>query len=87
LLPTRKYHLTPGIALSAGQMANLITDIIWMVNKEVTLPDGTVELVSVPQVYVRASEDDLRGNGALLGGKSVLADIIGNLLNTRQEAP
>ncbi|MEY0044199.1 hemagglutinin repeat-containing protein [Providencia rettgeri] len=77
-----KYHLTPGIALSAEQMANLTTDIVWMVNKEITLPDGTIELVSVPQVYVRAREGDLNGNGALLAGKNVAADITGNILNS-----
>ncbi|MEX9874710.1 hemagglutinin repeat-containing protein [Providencia rettgeri] len=77
-----KYHLTPGIALSAEQMANLTTDIVWMVNKEITLPDGTIELVSVPQVYVRAREGDLNGNGALLAGKNVAADITGNVLNS-----
>ncbi|MEX9938456.1 ShlA/HecA/FhaA protein, partial [Providencia rettgeri] len=77
-----KYHLTPGIALSAEQMANLTTDIVWMVNKEITLPDGTIELVSVPQVYVRAREGDLNGNGALLGGKNVTADLTGNFLSS-----
>ncbi|UBX48121.1 hypothetical protein LDO51_13225 [Providencia alcalifaciens] len=51
-------------------MANLTTDIVWMVNKEVTLPDGRVEKVSVPQVYVRARQGDLNGNGALLTGRN-----------------
>ncbi|WP_299998359.1 hemagglutinin repeat-containing protein [uncultured Cedecea sp.] len=78
----KEYNLIPGVALSANQMANLTTDIVWLVNKEITLPDGRVELVSVPQVYVRAREGDLSGNGALLGGKTVLADITGSALNS-----
>ncbi|MGO2303321.1 MAG: two-partner secretion domain-containing protein [Providencia sp.] len=77
-----QFNLTQGIALSPAQMANLTTDIVWMVNKEVTLPDGRVELVSVPQVYVRARQGDLNGNGALLAGRNVSADMAGNLLNS-----
>lgn len=63
-------------------MANLTTDIVWMVNKEVTLPDGRVEMVSVPQVYVRARQGDLNGNGALLAGRNVSANMTGNILNS-----
>lgn len=77
-----QFNLTPGIALSAEQMANLTTDIVWMVNKDVTLPDGRVERVSVPQVYVRARQGDLNGNGALLAGRNVSADMVGNILNS-----
>ncbi|QIC15581.1 filamentous hemagglutinin N-terminal domain-containing protein [Providencia vermicola] len=77
-----QFNLTPGIALSPEQMANLTTDIVWMVNKEVTLPDGHVEMVSVPQVYVRARQGDLNGNGALLAGRNVSANMTGNILNS-----
>lgn len=77
-----QFNLTPGIALSPEQMANLTTDIVWMVNKEVTLPDGRVEMVSVPQVYVRARQGDLNGNGALLAGRNVSANMTGNILNS-----
>nr|WP_282563733.1 hemagglutinin repeat-containing protein [Providencia stuartii] len=77
-----QFNLTPGIALSPEQMANLTTDIVWMVNKEVTLPDGHVEMVSVPQVYVRARQGDLNGNGALLAGRNVSANMTGTILNS-----
>ncbi|VFS87561.1 p120 [Kluyvera cryocrescens] len=77
-----KYHLTPGIALSNEQMAALTTDIVWMVNETITLPDGRVEKVSVPQVYVRAVQGDLGGQGALLAGRQVSADLAGALLNS-----
>ncbi|VEB75604.1 Filamentous hemagglutinin [Providencia rustigianii] len=76
------FNLTPGIALTPEQMANLTTDIVWMVNKEVTLPDGRVEKVSVPQVYVRARQGDLNGNGALLAGRNVSVDMAGDILNS-----
>ncbi|MEI9698436.1 hemagglutinin repeat-containing protein [Moellerella wisconsensis] len=77
-----QFNLAPGIALSPEQMANLTTDIVWMVNKEITLPDGRVEMVSVPQVYVRARQGDLKDNGALLAGRNVSADMAENILNS-----
>ena len=77
-----QFNLTPGIALSSEQMANLTTDIVWMVNKDVVLPDGRVERVSVPQVYVRARQGDLKGNGALLAGRNVSANITGDILTS-----
>ncbi|HGJ5877363.1 MAG TPA: hypothetical protein ACHBX0_14575 [Arsenophonus sp.] len=49
-----QFNLTPGITLSPEQMANLTTDIVWLVNKQVILPDGGGEMVSVPQVNVSA---------------------------------
>ena len=78
----QQYHLTPGIALSAEQMAALTTDIVWMVNKTVTLPNGQVVEVSVPQVYVRVRDGDATGQGALLSGRQVSTDITGALLNS-----
>ncbi|MGF7408160.1 hemagglutinin repeat-containing protein [Providencia alcalifaciens] len=77
-----QFNLTPGIALSPEKMANLTTDIVWMVNKEVTLPDGRIEMVSVPQVYVRARQGDLNGNGALLAGRNISANMTGKFLNS-----
>ena len=77
-----KFNLTPGVALTPEQMANLTSDIVWMVNKEVTLSDGRVEKVSVPQVYVRARQGDLNGNGALLAGRNVSVDMAGDILNS-----
>ena len=48
------WNLIPGVALSAAQMAALTTDIVWLVDKAVTLADGSTQNVLVPQVYVRA---------------------------------
>src|SRR5690606_7845716 len=60
------WQLVPGVALSAEQMAQLTSDIVWLVEREVTLADGTTTLALVPQVYVRVREGDLDGHGALL---------------------
>ncbi|WP_374448460.1 hemagglutinin repeat-containing protein [Providencia sp.] len=76
-----QYHLTPGIALSPEQMMNLTTDIVWMVNQTITLPDGSTETVIVPQVYVRAKTGDLNGQGALLAGNRVQVDTTGDITN------
>ncbi|UIL51050.1 hemagglutinin repeat-containing protein [Pantoea agglomerans] len=65
------YQLEPGVALTPAQMARLTSDIVWLVNQTVTLPDGTQQTVLVPQVYAKLKEGDLTGDGALLGGGSV----------------
>ncbi len=46
------FKLTPGIALSAEQMAALTSDIVWMVDTEVTLADGSRQHALVPTVYL-----------------------------------
>ncbi|MCC8414471.1 filamentous hemagglutinin N-terminal domain-containing protein [Photorhabdus laumondii subsp. laumondii] len=68
---SKQQQLTPGIALSPSQMALLTSDIIWLTNRTVTLPDGTTQVVAVPQVYARVNKGDLTGDGALLSGKNV----------------
>ncbi|EKJ5694348.1 hemagglutinin repeat-containing protein [Salmonella enterica] len=78
----REYHLTPGIALSPEQMALLTSDMVWLVNETVTLPDGTQQTVQVPQLYVRARPGDLSGDGALLAGRSVTINAPGNVTNS-----
>ncbi|EFR7201661.1 filamentous hemagglutinin N-terminal domain-containing protein [Salmonella enterica] len=77
-----EYHLTPGIALSPEQMALLTSDMVWLVNDTVTLPDGTLQTVQVPQLYVQARPGDLSGNGALLAGRSVTISSPGHVTNS-----
>jgi len=62
----QKYQLTPGVALTAEQMAQLTSDVVWLVEQTVTLPDGSTQKVLVPQVYVRVQPGDIDGSGALL---------------------
>lgn len=63
-------NLRPGIALSAEQMAQLTSDMVWLVSKEVTLADGSKQNVLVPQVYARVQPGDVDGTGALLAGSA-----------------
>lgn len=76
------WQLVPGVALSAEQMAQLTSDIVWLVEREVTLADGTTTLALVPQVYVRVREGDLDGHGALLAGQTLQLDLSGDLVNS-----
>ncbi|HHR3735009.1 TPA: hemagglutinin repeat-containing protein [Salmonella enterica] len=78
----REYHLTPGIALSPEQMALLTSDMVWLVNETVTLPDGSQQTVQAPQLYVRARPGDLSGDGSLLAGRSVTINAPGNVTNS-----
>ena len=62
----QQFGLRPGLALSAAQMAQLTSDIVWLVERTVTLPDGSTTTVLAPQVYLRIREGDLDPRGALL---------------------
>lgn len=67
----KAYQLTPGVALSAAQMAQLTSDIVWLVEQTVTLADGSTQKVLVPQVYVRVKPGDIDGSGALLSAEAL----------------
>ncbi len=77
-----EYGLRPGVALSAEQMAQLTSDIVWLVEQTVTLPDGSTTTALVPQVYLRLRPGDLNDNGALLAGENVDLKLGGDLVNT-----
>ena len=78
----KTYPLRPGIALSAQQMAQLTSDMVWLVEQTVTLPDGSTAQALVPQLYARVQPGDLDGTGALLAGRSVAIQLTGDLTNT-----
>ncbi|WWJ86537.1 hemagglutinin repeat-containing protein [Erwinia aphidicola] len=77
----KQYQLTPGVALTAQQMALLTGDIVWMVAQTVTLPDGSSQRVLVPQVYATLKPGDLDGSGALLAGNNLSLNLSGDLNN------
>ena len=76
------HELRPGVALTAEQMALLTTDLVWLVEQEVTLADGTVQRVLVPQVYLLPRDGDLTGTGALIAGDRVNLALSGALDNS-----
>lgn len=78
----KAYDLELGVALTPAQMALLTSDIVWLVNQTVTLPDGTQQTVLVPQVYAKVKEGDLTGDGALIGGGSVALNARNDITNS-----
>src|SRR5690606_19582439 len=78
----QQFGLRPGVALSAEQMAQLTSDIVWLVEQTVTLPDGSSATALVPQVYLRLRPGDLDGSGALLAGNEVHLNLQGDLVNS-----
>ncbi|WP_080709617.1 hemagglutinin repeat-containing protein [Cupriavidus metallidurans] len=79
----RSFSLTPGIGLSDAQMAQLTTDMVWLVSQDVTLPDGTRQTVLVPKVYLaQASTVNLQDTGALVSGNTVSMNATGDLSNS-----
>jgi filamentous hemagglutinin len=78
----RQYGLRPGIGLSQAQMAQLTSDIVWLVEQTVTLPDGSSRNVLAPQLYVRVRPGDVDGSGALLSADATFIEGDGDLVNT-----
>ncbi|BEU69854.1 hemagglutinin repeat-containing protein (plasmid) [Ralstonia pseudosolanacearum] len=77
----KAWGLRPGVALTAAQMAQLTSDIVWLVEQEVTLPNGQTTRALVPQVYVHVKPGDLDGSGALIAGQSVNLNVSGDMVN------
>jgi filamentous hemagglutinin len=65
------HQLVPGVALSEAQVAQLTSDIVWLVTQTVTLPDGTTTQALVPQVYTRLTAGDLSNSGSLISGQTL----------------
>lgn len=78
----KEYGLRPGVALTAAQMAQLTSDIVWLVEQTVTLPDSSTQKVLVPQVYVRVRPGDIDGSGALLSADALKIKSDGDVTNT-----
>ena len=78
----KTWGLKPGVALTAEQMSQLTSDIVWMVTQTVQMPDGSTQQVLVPQVYAKVIPGDLDGSGALLAGKNVNLNLTGDLTNS-----
>jgi filamentous hemagglutinin len=78
----QQFQLRPGIALSAAQIAQLTSDIVWLVERDVSLPDGSTTKALVPTVYVHTRTGDLNGQGVLLAGREVNINLSGDLTNS-----
>ncbi|WP_431287238.1 hemagglutinin repeat-containing protein [Roseateles chitinivorans] len=77
----KEHQLVPGVALSAEQMSQLTSDLVWLVEQEVTLADGTTQRVLVPQVYLVPRDGDLLPSGSLIAGGRVEMALTGDFNN------
>ncbi|ABR74374.1 hypothetical protein CBG46_00170 [Actinobacillus succinogenes] len=76
-----KFNLIPGVALTAAQMQELTTDMVWLVKKEVTLADGTQMEVLAPQVYIVSRNMDIDNQGAVISANDIIINTKGNVEN------
>ncbi|EMR12801.1 Large exoprotein, partial [Methylophaga lonarensis MPL] len=74
-------QLIPGVALSAEQVAQLTSDIVWLVEQTVTLADGTTTQALVPQVYIRPQSEDLQPSTGMMAGNTVTMNVTDDLVN------
>ena len=75
-------QLTPGVAITAEQIAQLTTDIVWLVNTAVTLDNGEVITAMIPKVYIKPEKDDLVPESGLLAGNEVTFEVEGQTFNS-----
>ncbi|ORC51240.1 filamentous hemagglutinin [Burkholderia sp. A27] len=79
----QEFNLVPGMALTAAQMDALTSDIVWLVNQTVTLPDGTTQQVLAPVVYLAQTHaNDLQPTGALIAADDVEIHATGSAVNS-----
>ncbi|WP_193014338.1 MULTISPECIES: hemagglutinin repeat-containing protein [Gammaproteobacteria] len=78
---SEEFGIKPGVTLTAEQMAMITADMVLLSSREITLPNGSVEKVLVPQVYARVLPGDLQNSGALLSGSEVILNNIPELKN------
>jgi filamentous hemagglutinin len=76
------FNLHLGVALTAAQVAQLTSDIVWLVEQSVTLPDGSTQKVLVPQVYLLPRSGDLKADGTLIAGQTVSIRAAGDISNS-----
>ncbi|WP_324681468.1 two-partner secretion domain-containing protein [Bibersteinia trehalosi] len=76
----KQFNLAVGVGLTAKQMSELTTDMVWLVNKEITLADGRKVTALVPQVYLVARNSDITSRGAVISANQIIgsADKIEN---------
>ena len=78
----KRFDMNVGTALTDAQIAALTDDIVWLVDREITLADGTREHALVPHVYLRANAADVTGTGSIVSGDSVALNANGALTNS-----
>nr|WP_174989176.1 hemagglutinin repeat-containing protein [Burkholderia lata] len=79
----KEFGLVPGMALTAAQMDALTSDIVWLVDQAVTLPDGSTTHVLAPVVYMSQTHaNDLQPTGGLIAADDVEIHTVGSTTNS-----
>jgi hypothetical protein len=76
------YQLKPGIALTGAQMAQLTSDIVWLVERTVQLPDGRSQRVLVPQLYALVDRKTGTLQPGLISAKGMTIKLSDGLFNS-----
>ncbi|WP_279417610.1 hemagglutinin repeat-containing protein [Glaesserella parasuis] len=71
----KQFNLAVGVGLTAKQMSELTTDMVWLVNKEITLADGRKITALVPQVYLVARDSDISSRGAVISANQIVGNV------------
>ncbi|MGC4060791.1 MAG: hemagglutinin repeat-containing protein [Aquabacterium sp.] len=78
----RSMNLRPGIALTAAQVAQLTSDIVWLESTTVTLASGQTVQVLKPQVYLVPRPGDLQANGNLMAANNLNLTVSGDAITS-----
>ena len=84
IIAAKTLNLRPGIALTAEQVANLTTDIVWIEEQTITLADGSTQKALVPKVYTRQAVGQIDGTGSLIAAKNLAVNVTGDINNQGQ---
>ena len=68
----KKWNLTPGVALTAAQMKELTSDLVWFEKRETQLPNGEKINVLAPKVYLSRRNSKINGEGSLISAHQVI---------------
>ncbi|WP_346353376.1 hemagglutinin repeat-containing protein [Azotosporobacter soli] len=77
------FNLTFGVALTKDQIAKLTSDMVWLVEQDVKLPDGSSQKALVPVVYLAQGNNlKLTDSGALIAADKIDIRLSGDLTNS-----
>ena len=71
----KQFNLVPGVGLTKEQMAELTTDLVWMVNQEITLPSGKKLNVLTPKIYLASNRTQVTPTGSVISGDSIVGSV------------
>ncbi|MGC4062139.1 MAG: hemagglutinin repeat-containing protein [Aquabacterium sp.] len=78
----RAMNLRPGIALTAAQVAQLTSDIVWLESTTITLASGQTVQVLQPRVYLVPRPGDLQANGNLMAANNLNLTVSGDAITS-----